>query len=73
MNRSSVISLPPLDIVASACHDSWMDGKRKQGITSRKAEDGEELMVPFDQLSEKQKEMDRSMVRTVYAAIEKNL
>ena len=71
MNQT--ISLPPLDTVASACHDSWMQIKLKAGITSRKAEDGEELMVPFDKLSEKQKDMDRSLVRTVYEAIEKSL
>lgn len=62
--------LPDIEMVAEKVHESWMVVKRNQGIVSRKAEDGEELMVPYAQLSEPQKEMDRSLVRTVYAAIE---
>lgn len=62
--------LPDIEMVADKVHESWMAAKRNQGIVSRKAEDGEELMVPYAQLSEPQKEMDRSLVRTVYAAIE---
>jgi hypothetical protein len=62
--------LPDIETVAAYVHQAWMDAKLAQGITSRTAEDGEELCVPYDQLSEKQKEMDRGLVRTVYAAIE---
>lgn len=47
-----------------------MDSKRAQGVTTRKAEDGEELMVPYADLSEKAKELDRGTVRAVYQAIE---
>jgi hypothetical protein len=63
--------LPNIEVVSAAVHEAWMEGKRAKGITSRKAEDGEELMVPYEQLSEPQKEQDRAAVRTVYAAIEK--
>lgn len=42
----------------------------EQGITSRKAEDGEELMVPYHHLSEKAKDLDRNTVKAVYKAIE---
>jgi hypothetical protein len=38
-------------------------------VLPRKAEDGEELMVPYDQLSEKAKDLDRGTVKAVYAAI----
>jgi len=62
--------LPNLDVVSAKAHDAWMAGKTAQGITSRKAEDGEELMVPYADLSEKAKELDRGMVRAVYAAIQ---
>ena len=65
------MNLPDIEVVASAVHDAWMEGKRAKGIFSRKAEDGEELMVPYEALSELQKEQDRSTVRTVYAAIER--
>lgn len=62
-------NLPDKEVVAAKVHDAWMRGKLAQGITSRKAEDGEELMVPYEQLSEKQKQADRNLVETVYAAI----
>jgi hypothetical protein len=51
-------------------HEAWMKSKLAQGFTSRRSETGEELMVPYSQLSEEAKEMDRVMVRTVYVAIE---
>ena len=47
-----------------------MESKKAQGFTSRKNEKGEELMVPYEQLSEEAKDLDRGTVRAVYAAIE---
>lgn len=64
------MKLPDIEAVSAAVHDAWMEGKRAQNVTSRKAEDGEELMVPYAQLSEKAKELDRATVRAVYRAIE---
>lgn len=61
--------LPDIEKVAAKVHEAWMKGKQAKGITSRKAEDGEELMVPYEQLSEPQKDQDRSTVQAVYAAI----
>jgi len=61
--------LPDVEAVAAKVHEAWMAGKRAQGITTRPAEDGEEQMVPYEQLSEKAKEADRITVRTVYAAL----
>lgn len=49
-----------IEEAAAKSHESYVEQKRKQGITSRKSEDGEELMVPYADLSEKQKEMDRA-------------
>jgi len=63
------MNLPDIEIVSAEVHAAWMDSKRAQGVTSRKAEDGEELMVPYDALSDKAKELDRGTVRAVYAAI----
>ena len=62
--------LPDIEIVAEKVHESWMEGKQAQGITSRLSETGEELMVPYRQLSEPAKDLDCITVRTVYAAIE---
>ena len=61
--------LPDIEVVSAKVHEAWMDSKRAQGITSRQSESGEELMVPYEQLSEPAKELDRGTVRTVYEAI----
>lgn len=65
-----MLQLPDLEMVAEKVHESWLEGKQAQGLTSRLSETGEELMVPYPQLSEPAKELDRATVRTVYAAIE---
>jgi hypothetical protein len=65
------MKLPDIETVSHEVHSTWMDSKRTQGVTTRRAEDGEELMVPYDQLTEKAKELDRGTVRAVYAAIER--
>ena len=63
------MKLPDIELVAAKVHEAWMASKRKQGVTSRKSENGEELMVPYAQLSEDAKELDRATVRAVYDAI----
>ncbi len=65
------MKLPDLEAVSAAVHEAWMESKRAQGVTSRRSESGEELMVPYEQLSEAAKELDRATVRAVYAAIER--
>jgi hypothetical protein len=66
-----MIQLPDIETVSAEVHQAWMETKKANGVTSRKAEDGEELMVPYKLLSEKAKDLDRNMVKTVYAAITK--
>jgi hypothetical protein len=61
--------LPDIEAVSAKVHEAWMESKRAQGVTSRQSETGEELMVPYEQLSEPAKELDRATVRAVYAAI----
>lgn len=61
--------LPDIELVSAKVHEAWMNGKRTQGITSRKSEKGEEMMVPYHELTEETKELDRGTVRAVYAAI----
>lgn len=63
------IELPDIEVVAALVHEAWMQGKREKGITTRRSEMGEELMVPYNQLSEPTKDQDRDTVRAVYAAI----
>jgi hypothetical protein len=65
------MKLPDIELVAAEVHSAWIEIKRSQGVTSRKDERGDELMVPYEQLPEAAKELDRGTVRAVYAAIER--
>jgi hypothetical protein len=58
-----------VETVSTAVHDQWMATKREQGVDSRQAEDGEELMVPYGALSEKAKDLDRGTVKATLSAI----
>ncbi len=64
-----MIQLPDIEKVAEEVHKAWMESKKAQGVQSRKAEDGEELMVPYSKLSEKAKDLDRNTAKAVYKAI----
>ena len=56
--------------MSAQVHQAWMESKLRKGITSRIFDQtGEELIVPYDQLSEEAKDLDRVTVQTVYAAI----
>ena len=63
------MDLPDVEVVAAKVHEAWIESKRAQGFTSRRSETGEELMVPYGQLSEPAKELDRATVRAIYGAI----
>jgi len=64
------------DAVAAVMHARWVNGKKAKGITSRKSEpsehfpDGEEYMVPFHELSEPAKDLDRQSVDAALVAFE---
>lgn len=60
-----------VETFSCAAHDGWMASKRANGVTSRKSETGEELMVPYAQLSESAKDLDRQAVRSVLSAIDR--
>jgi hypothetical protein len=68
-----MIKLPDIELVSEEVHNAWLESKKAHGIQSRRSEDGEELMVPYQQLSEKAKDLDRNTVKAVYAAIKKLL
>lgn len=61
--------LPDIEIVSAKVHEAWMESKLAKGVNTRKSETGEELMVPYDQLSEAAKDLDRNSVKAVYDAI----
>jgi hypothetical protein len=66
---TSMPILPPEEEVAAAVHAAWMATKRAQGVSSRRSETGAALMVPSAELSEASTDLDRAVVRSVYAAI----
>src|SRR6185295_4064416 len=68
--KTKEVKLPDIETVSAKVHEAWMEQKRASGVTTRKSESGEELMVPYEQLSEQSKELDRGTVKAVYAAIE---
>lgn len=60
-----------IEQLAAASHDRWLEAKRLQGFESRRAEWGEELMVPYARLTERSRELDRATVRSVLAAADR--
>ena len=58
-----------LEQVSARVHEAWMKTRRSKGVTTRLSESGEELMVPYEQLSEAAKDLDRRSLRTVLDAL----
>lgn len=54
-----------VELMAENAHNSWMQAYLDQGYTSRLAEWGEEFMVPYDQLTERGKDLDRTIMRSI--------
>ena len=63
------MNLPDIELVAARVHEAWMENKRRAGVTTQKLDSGEELMVPYEELTEDAKQLDRTTVRSVYDAI----
>ena len=64
------IELPNVEDVAAKVHDAWMRQKRAHGVESRILDTtGEELMVPYEDLSPEAKALDRATVCAVYDAL----
>lgn len=61
---------PDIEPIAEAIHVRWMATLTSQGITSRTSPTGEELMVPYADLSEAAKDLDRNSVRAVLEAVD---
>lgn len=60
-----------IEAISALVHEAWIKSKQSKGVSSRKLDTtGEELMVPYDQLSVEAKDLDRVTVRTVVEAIE---
>jgi hypothetical protein len=59
-----------IEVVSAKVHEKWMETKRTKGVVSRKSETGEELMVPYSDLSEAAKDLDRGSVKATLDAVE---
>lgn len=66
-----MLNLPNIETVSAEVHQAWVETKLAQGITSRPAADGTEQMVPYADLPDALKDLDRATVRAVYAAIQR--
>jgi hypothetical protein len=67
--RGAGAALPDIELVSAKVHEAWIQSKAAQGVRSRKSETGEELIAPYETLSESAKDLDRGTVRSVYDAI----
>lgn len=58
-----------MENLAEAAHDVWMEGKQRDGWKYGPVTDKEKkihsCLVPYDQLSEEDKESDRDLVRGI--------
>jgi hypothetical protein len=64
------MTLPDIELVAAKVHEAWVETKLAQGVTSRLSSDGVEQMIPYNDLPDHLKELDRATVKAVYAAIQ---
>lgn len=49
-----------VELLAAKSHGGYLAGKRASGTASRLSESGEEVMVPYEQLSESSKNINRA-------------
>jgi len=69
-NQEAGTTPSDVEMLAALVHDAWIKSKQAQGTTARSSEWGEPLMVPYDALSERAKDLDRGTVRAVLDAQE---
>ena len=67
--QSVTLQLPDIEKVSELVHADWVNKKLAEGVTSRLAVWGEELVRPYSELSDRAKQLDRDTVVVVYEAI----
>lgn len=58
-----------IELMAKNAHEAWMATNRSWGINSRLADWGEEFMVAYEDLSEKGKDLDRTIMRAILMSL----
>jgi hypothetical protein len=59
-----------IEAMAESAHQAWWEAYLALGYTSRRAEWGEEFMVPFADLSHQGQEFDRVIMRAILRALD---
>lgn len=54
-----------VEAMAESAHTAWVSWYTERGITSRLSASGEEFLVPFSELSEAGKDLDRTIMRAI--------
>jgi hypothetical protein len=60
---------PIIEEMARRSHEDWMQDKRDEGVESWPSPWGEELMVSWDELSERAKNQNRRSVRRFFKTL----
>jgi hypothetical protein len=69
----STIKFPDIDAVSVIAHQRWIEALRGIGATSERLDETqEELMVPYDQLSPKARDLTRARVMATMSAVEEH-
>lgn len=68
--KPSTLSSKMIELIASKVHQAWMEKKKSQGYEVYVSSIGENLYVPYADLSEEQKELDRTAAHAVIEGIE---
>lgn len=63
-------TLPPAELVAAHLHNEQVRANKNNGIFTQKAATGEEMNVPYDDLSDGARSGVADPVRKLYAAID---
>lgn len=58
-----------VELLAAKSHEGYVAGKRGGGTISRLTESGEEVMVPYERLSESSKNISRSAARAIIEGV----
>jgi hypothetical protein len=64
-----IADFPDIEKVSELVHADWVKKKRAENTQSRRSTWGEELMRPYNELSDRAKQLDRDTVEAVYKAI----
>lgn len=63
------MNLPDVEFVAERLHEAWVLDKSSQGFHSYPDLNGDELMLPYEDLSAEVKDHDQEIIQSIYDVI----